>query len=417
MTSQGGALQDFPIGKREFILLMGALPALQALAIDSMLPALGVIAHDLGATSENQRQLIIAVFLFGIGIGAIFPGAFSDRFGRKPVLMACLAAYVVPVFACAFVEDIGTLLVLRAIQAVGSGGLTVIPNAIIRDRFEGDRMARMQSLTMFVFMVVPMIAPTLGLIVMNGLGWRWIFGLMGGFGIVVAIWAHVRLPETLHPEFRQSIEVRTIAGNMAKVVSTRGSVGYVLASTLMISGIWGYINSSQQLVAEHFGAGERFAYIFGGMALFMSLGNLVNARIVERFGARRVSHVALLFYIAAGLTQLWLANQPHQTLWQFVPVMTVNMALTGFMSANFGAIALQPFARMAGAASSSLTFIRSFAGALIAGLVGQAYDGTARPLATALVAFGVLALLLVLYSERGRLFRRVYPRGATRPQL
>lgn len=417
MTSQGGALEDFPIGKREFILLMAALPALQALAIDSMLPALGVIARDLGATSENQRQLIIAVFLFGIGIGALFPGAFSDRYGRRPVLMFCLVAYVVPVIACAFVQDIWTLLVLRAVQAIGCGGLTVVPSAIIRDRFEGDSMARLQSLVAFMFMVVPMVAPTLGLMVMETWGWRWIFGLMGAGGVIVAVWAYWRLPETLRPEYRQPIHVRTIAGNMARVISTRGSVGYVLASTLMISGIWGYINSSQQLVAEHFGAGESFAYIFGGMALFMSLGNLVNARIVERFGARRVSHVALLFYIAAGLTQLWLANQPHQTLWQFVPMMTVNMALTGFMSANFGAIALQPFARTAGAASSSLTFIRSFAGALIAGLVGQAYDGTARPLAIALVAFGVLALVLVLYSERGRLFRRVYPRGVPRPPL
>lgn len=415
MTSPGGAAAPFVLGEREFVVLLAAVSALQALAIDGMLPALGVMARDLGATGENQRQLVIALFLFGLGIGALLPGTLSDRFGRKPVLLGCLAGYVVPSIACAFVGDMESLLVLRVMQAVGGSGLLVIPNAIIRDRFEGDRMARLQSLVSFIFMIVPVLAPLLGQAVMDALGWRWIFGLLGACGLAVTVWVQVRLPETLRPAFRQPIHPRAMWGNIAAILRRRESAGYVLASTLMISSIWGYLNSAQQLIADRFGAGDRFPYVFGFMVMFMSLANLANARIVERFGARRVSQSALLVFLAAAAVQLWLASRPHQTLWQFVPVMAVNLGLTGFMSANFGAIALQPFARAAGAASSSLTFIRSTLGAILAIGIGQAYDGTARPLAMALVVAGGLGLVLVLHAERGRLFRRVYPRGAPRP--
>jgi MFS transporter, DHA1 family, multidrug resistance protein len=404
------------LGEREFVVLMGLLQALQALAIDVMLPALGTMAHDLGSNDPNERQLVIAIFLFGIGAGALFPGALADRFGRRPVLFGCLALYIIPAALCAFVQDMTVLLVLRFIQAAGSAGLAVVPAAIIRDRFEGDRMARLQSMISVIFMTIPMIAPTLGQITMEVLGWRWIFGLMALLATAVAIWAYLRLPETLDPANRQPVHLAVISGNMWTVLTTRESIGYVLASTLLMAASWGYINSSQQLVAEHFGLGADFPYLFGAMAIGMMLASFTNSRIVERFGARRVSHTALFVYIAAASLQFWLATRPDQTIWQFAPVMALNLALLGFIGANAGSIAIQPFSRTAGSAASVQGFVRTVSAALLGGMIGQAYDGTARPLAAALLASGCLALLLVLFSERGRLFRRVYPRGTPRPE-
>lgn len=408
MASSPGE-SHFPMGAREFVFLMAMLQALQALAIDSMLPALGVISHDLGVTDPNRRQLIVGIFLLGIGLGALFPGALADRFGRRPVLFGCLAFYILPMAACAVVTEFNTLITLRLVQAIGCSGLAVVPLAIIRDRFEGDRMARLQSLISVIFMTVPMIAPTLGQAILITAGWRWIFGFMALLGIIVAVWAWLRLPETMHPEYRQQIKPRVIAASMREVLTTRASIGYVLASALMMSSIWGFINSSQQLIAEHFGAGHTFPYVFGGMAMAMMAANLVNSRIVERFGTRRVSHTGLLIFIVAGMLQVWRAFDPQETLWQFVPLMALNMGLIGFMGANFGAIALQPFARIAGAAASVQAFIRTMLAALVGAAIGQAFDGTARPLALALLTAGVLSLLLVLYSEQGKLFRRLNP--------
>lgn len=397
--------------------MMAFAPALQALAIDSMLPALGVIAQDLGATSANQRQLIVAIFLFGIGLGSLFPGALSDRFGRRPVLITSSACYVVCALGCALVTDMATLLALRAVQAVTSGALSVLPAAIIRDRVGGDRMARLQSLVFMTFMIVPMLAPVVGQTILLVLGWRWIFGLTALLGLAMAIWVWARLPETLHPEFRQGLSMKRIFGNMTEIASERSSVGYVLGSALMMAGTWSFINSSQQLVAEHFGMGTAFPYVFGAMALTMALASFANSQIVERFGARRVSQAGLLIFICVALAQVWFAHSEHQTIWQFAPLMALNMGLVGFTSANFQSIAMQPFAHIAGSAASLQMFIRTLIASVIAALVGQAFDGSARPLAHYLLVGGGGAMLLVLFSERGRLFRRLYPRGAIRPNL
>ena len=403
------------LGEREFVALMAMIMALQALCIDAMLPALGIMAQDLGVRDPNDRQLVVGVYLIAAGIGALFPGALADRFGRRPVLFISLAAYVALTVACALVTDFTALLVLRALQAITSAGLSVLPTAIIRDRFSGDRMARAQSTVAVIFMIVPMAAPSFGQAVLAVASWRWIFGGMALLGVAVWIWAWIRLPETLDPANRQSIAPRVIAANMWEAATNRAAMGYVFGASLLVAGLFGYINSAQQLVAEHFGAGDTFPLLFAAMAGGMALANFTNSRIVERFGARRVSHTALLVFIAVSAVQVWLAHLPHQTLWQFVPVMALNMCLVGFMGANFGSIALQPFARIAGAASSFQMFTRMVIAASLGALIGQAYDGTARPLAWSLLAGGLLALGLVLYSEQGRLFRRLIPPGAVRP--
>ena len=394
------------MGLREFVAMMALLQALQALAIDAMLPALGVMSRDLGVADSNERQLVVGIFLLFAGVGALFPGPVADRFGRRSVLFVCLGGYVAFSLAAALMRDFTALLVMRACAGFVSAGMLVMSATIVRDRFAGDRMARTQSLIGVVFMTVPMIAPTLGQGVLLIAGWRWIFGIMAALGLVMFVWVFLRLPETLHPEFKQQIKVRVIARNMAQALTNRAALGYVFGMSLIMGALFGYINSSQQLVAEHFGVGDKFPLFFGAMALMMALANLTNSRIVERFGARRVSHTALLAYLVLAGTQLWLAMSGDETLWQFATVITLNLCLMGFLGANFGSIALQPFARIAGAAASLQTFIRLVLGSALGAWVGQLYDGSARPLAIALVLAGIGSLLLVLYSENGRLFRR-----------
>jgi DHA1 family bicyclomycin/chloramphenicol resistance-like MFS transporter len=403
------------IAERELVFMLALLQALHAVAVDAMLPALGVISQDLGSSDPNQRQLIIGMYMLGLGLGSLIPGSLADRFGRRTVMLTCVIAYVVISLACAAVNSMEALIAMRFLLGVISAGLSVVPMAIVRDRFEGDRMARLQSMISMIFMVVPMLAPSLGQAIMVFAGWRWVFGIMGGMGTLMLIWAWARLPETLHPEFRQEIRPTTILRNMTVAVFHRSSIGYVLGSACMLGVGWGYIQSSQQLVAEHFGAGDLFPVIFGGMALGMAVSSFTNSRIVMRFGARRVSHSALFAYLVMGCVQFWLARGGHQTLWQFVIIQTLTMMMMGFVGSNFGSIALQPFARIAGAASSVQTFIRTMLAAVIGWMVGQAYDQTALPFSFAVLLSGGVTLSLVLFSERGRLFRRLTPPGVPQP--
>lgn len=397
------------LGHREFVLMMAMLQALMALGVDAMLPALGQIAGDLGEPSPNRRQLVVGIFLLFNGLGCLVPGALADRFGRRPVVLTCLGFYAAISVGCGLAQSFNQLLLLRALLGLACAGLGVLPAAIIRDLYEGDRMARLQSTVAMVFMLVPMLAPSVGQVVLKFATWRWIFGVMAMLGALIGLWAALRLPETLRPHFRQSVSLGTIARSMVDVTTTRAAMGYTFGMALIQAALFGYINSCQQLVAEHFGAGDHFPQIFAGMAACMAGASFVNSRIVERFGARRVSHTALLVYIATAGLQWIMAHQPHETLWQFVPLMTVNMCLLGFLGANFASIALQPFAAKAGAAASAQSFIRMVLSSSLGALIGQAYDGTAAPLASALVSAGLGCLALVLFSENFRLFRRLNP--------
>ncbi|RGP42212.1 Multidrug resistance protein [Altererythrobacter insulae] len=392
------------LGERELVTLMALLMSLQAFGIDSMLPALGVMADELAA-GGNDRQYVISSYFLGAGIGAFFPGAFADKFGRRPVLFVGLASYIVLSLACALVTDFWWLIGLRLAQGLACAGLSVVPAAIVRDHVGGDRMARLMSLIMMVFLIVPIIAPAIGQLILMVLDWRAIFVAMAVMGLAVGLWVWVRLPETLTEANEQDIRPVTILRNMSEAVLKRESIGYVIGSALVFGSLFGFLNSSQQLIAESFGAGDYFALIFGASILGMVAANFLNSRIVEKYGARRVGHSALLGFLVVSLVQLYSASRPGQTLWEFVPLLSLSMACLGFVGANFGAVAMQPFQHIAGAASSVQTSIRMTTGAVMGAVIGQAYDGTAQPLAIAMVGCSVLGLICVLFSERGKLFR------------
>ena len=412
-TGEGAASRTAPkrrrVGERELIWMMALLMACNAFGIDAVLPALDALASDLGATG-NDRQFVVGAYLLAAGIGTLVPGAFADRYGRRPVLFTALGAYIAFSIACALATSFTALVVLRAAQGFFAAGIIALPPAIIRDRVGGDKMARMMSLIFVIFLLVPAVAPSIGQGVLAIFGdWRWIFVAMALAGCVMTLWVFTRLPETLDEADRQDIHLPTIIRNMTSAVTLRETIGYTLGSALVFGGLFGFINSSQQLIGEAFGAGDRFPLIFAICAGCMAVANWSNSRIVERFGARRVSHAALFAFIAVAGAQLWYANQPDETLWTFVPLMAANMSLLGFIGANFGSIALQPFRHIAGAASSAQGFLRMTSGAALGAFIGYHYDGTARPLALALLATAILSLIFVLFSEKGALFGQPIP--------
>ena len=403
----------FPIGRFELIILMASLMALNALAIDVMLPALGLISDDFALVDVNDRQWIITSYIFGMAIGSIIYGSLADRYGRKPVLLVTTAIYVLFAILCAFAWDYDMLLIARFIQGLAASAMGVLVNSIIRDRYEGDAMARSMSTIMMVFMIVPVTAPLLGQLVLIVAPWKAIFVVLSVAGLGAFLWVLTRLPETLHPDNKIPISPKTIASGWYQVIFNRNSFGHVMASGLMMAPLFAYIASAQQIFFDIFDAGDIFVYVFALNAAAMSLGNFANSRIVMRFGARRVSQSALIFFILISILHYVTALSGGINIWSFTAFLVPSMAMVGLTGANFSSIAMQPFGRIAGVASSFQNFARSGLSASIGAAIGLQFDGTVMPIAAGFLICGIASLTLISWAEKGRLFRRIHPGVST----
>ena len=392
-------------GDREMVFMMAMVMALNALAIDSMLPALPAIGEGLGVALANDRQYVISTYLFGIGAGSLFYGPLSDRFGRKGVLVPALFAYVAFSIGCGLATSFPMLLALRFGHGLISAALGVIVVAVIRDLFSGDAMAKRLSMIFLVFMIVPAIAPTMGAGVAAVAGWRSIFIVLAVMGVVMILWLR-RLPETLHPDDVRPLDLKTMIAGWATVTRHRRAAGYMIASGMMQGALYGYLNSSEQIIADIFDARSWFPLVFACVALGIATANFSNAAIVERFGARRVSQSATFAFMATSIIQIAVALSGAETLWMFTVLMMVNVGLIGFIGSNFGSIAMEDFGHMAGVASSYQSFAKTLLAATVGALIGQQYDGTTLPLAYAFLISGVVGLILVFWAERGKLFTR-----------
>jgi DHA1 family bicyclomycin/chloramphenicol resistance-like MFS transporter len=393
------------LGFRSFVALIAALMATNALAIDAMLPALPEIGAALGITEPNDRQWIVTAYLLGFGAAQIVYGTLADRYGRRPVLLICLAIYAVAGFAAAMATTFDQMMAARVLQGIGAAGTRVLAVSIVRDSYSGRQMARVMSLAFIVFLAVPILAPSIGQVIILFAPWRWIFGLLGLFGVVVAFLAARHLPETLRPEDRMPIELRPVAAAFRASLTNRIAIGYTLAMTFMIGGLFGFINAAQQIFVDVFRAAELFTIIFAAIAVFMAMASFLNSRIVGRFGMRRVSHGPLLAYIGVTLVHAGFALTGHETLWSFAVLQAASMFCFGLMVSNFGAMAMDPLGHVAGTASSVQGFISTVGAALIGFFIGQQFDGTATPTVVGFAVCGIAALAMVLAAEKGRLFR------------
>jgi len=398
------------IGFREFVVLSACLMAMNALSTDPMLPALPAIGRDLAIKAANDRQLIISTYFLGLGVGSLLFGILSDRFGRKPVMGSALALFILSTIGCAAAHSFPMLLAGRASAGFFAGASRVIAVGIVRDRFKGDAMAKVMSLIFAVFMLIPVVAPSFGQAILWFAPWRWIFWILAIQATMILLWMILRMPETLRPENRLRMNAATIFRTMGAVLTHRSSVGYMLASGVVMSGLIGFILSVQQIFFDIFHAQKVFPLAFAAMAGSMGVGSLLNSRLVSRMGARRLSQGAVLAMVLINAVHLAVITAGMENMFTFMFFQSATMMAVAFTASNFGAISMEPFAKGAGAASSFQAFLTTALSSALGSVVGRAFDGTTLPLTMGMLIFGSAAFSIVAFAEKGKLFTR--PRHA-----
>ena len=393
-----------PIRFAEFVALIAALMAVGALGIDTMLPALPDLGGDLHAAARDL-PLVIVVFSTGFGVAQLVHGPLSDRFGRRPVLIGSLAFYVVMNLLCALAGSLELLLIARICAGLAIAATRVVTIALIRDCYSGRAMARVSSLAVMTFMIFPIIAPSIGELILTFGSWRVIFDVIALISAVIAGWFMWRMPETLTPDHRVPLEWNRLIANWRFTLADRQSVGYAAAVIGLQGALFGYITSIQPIMERVFHQPERLGIVFAACAGLMACGNLLNSRIVMWLGMRRISHGAMLVLILVASSSLAIEHMGLETLWLFVALQAVTMACFGLAASNCSAMAMANMGAIAGTASSLQGFVVTTGGALVGGLIGRSFDGTTTPLHIGFLTAGVVALALAAIVERGRLFR------------
>lgn len=400
-----GSANRAPLAFGEFVAMIASMMALTALGIDSMLPALPAIGDSLGVAEPNTRQYVFTAFLGGLAVALLIYGPLTDRYGRRRVLAVALVTYVVTSILCAISGSFALLLVSRAAMGVGAAGARVTTTALVRDCYSGRAMARVMSLATIIFMAAPVVAPMFGQSVLLIGSWRLIFWGTATAGVLVLAWFWLRMPETLAEDARQSLRPGRIVRDYGLVLRDRCSVGYTIAAACVSGGIFGFIGSIQQIMQDVFHAPNMLTVVFASVGIALAAGALINSTIVMRYGQRLISHTALVVLTAIAGLHLAIALAGYETIWSFAILQALMMGCFGMVGANFSSMAMEKMGEIAGTASSLQGFTATMGGALIGAVIGQAFNGTTVPLYFGFLTMGLLSLLSVAITERGRLFR------------
>lgn len=385
--------------------MMAATMALHAAAIDTMLPALPLIGREFAIGEENRLQWIVTAFMMGAGAGQLIYGPLSDRFGRRPVLLVGLIAYVLLSLIASQAPNLDLLIEARFLQGFSVAAVSVVARSIVRDRYSGATMARVMSTIFLVFLIVPILAPSIGQLLLLFVSWRAIFGFLALLGFGMAVWIALRLPETLKPEARRSLAAAHLLAAARFVLTEPTSILYTLGVTTMFGSVLAYVSTVPQIFAGAFRAPQLMAGTFAICAGTMAAATFLNSRIVERVGMYRISHAALVTFIVVTALHAAIAYRGVESVVTFAVLQSATMACFSLSVSNFGAIAMQPMGAIAGSAASVQGVISTIGGALVGSLIGQQWSGSVFFLPAGACCCGIAALACVLAAEKARLFR------------
>ena len=389
------------MSQREFVLFMGLLTALSALAIDIMLPAFEEMRPAFGLDEDSTAlALTVTLFLMGAGIGNLFYGPIADAVGRKPTLAGSLALYAAAALAAGLAPSLGVLYASRFVWGFAAAGSRTLTQAIVRDRFAGTAMARVMTLIQTVFFVAPILAPVVGKTLVVIGSWRWVMAFCMVMGLTLLAWS-LRLEETLNPAHRRPLRLGVAVTGFRYVVRNRTALGYTLSVTFSFGAFLSFLGSTELIFSDVYDRSDAFVpymTVSGVIAGAVALG---SNRVLHRVEARQLALGAGTAFTAASAALFAVTvaggGSPSIVAW-LVPFSLAN-AVHVAVFPSVMSLALEPMGKMAGTAASVLGFSTWMLGGLLASFTDRAIDGSVMPVGVAYLAYSAIALLFQLWAR------------------
>lgn len=391
----------------EFIVLMAALMSIVALSIDAVLPALPDIGDFLSVKDATDNPKLITSIFLGLGIGQLIFGPLSDSFGRKPIVYIGFVVFIIASIICVTTKSFEMMLFGRILQGVGLASPRTMCIAMVRDSYSGDYMAKVLSFVVMIFILIPVIAPSLGQFLMNHYHWHSIFIFNLGFGVLVMLWFWIRQPETLKPQYKISYRLSIFKTGTIAFFRIKPAVIYTILSGLITGSFMVYLSTSQRIFEQQYNMKEEFPLIFASLAVSVGLSTFMNSQLVVKFGMRKIVHFAMLSFVLISLVFIILFSSVNNPSIEILLGFFVLQFFTiGFLFGNLRALAMEPMGHIAGIGSALNGFISTVMAVPIANYIGNFVIDSVTPLFVGFLICGLVSLAL-FYSNSAK-FSRVF---------
>jgi DHA1 family bicyclomycin/chloramphenicol resistance-like MFS transporter len=376
------------------------LGILLAVGVDISLPAFDELDAAFGLTDRGVSVGVVGtVYILGMAIGQLVYGIASDRFGRRPTMLFGIGLYSLGVLTAIFAPTLEVLLAGRLLWGLGAAAPFVLRQAIARDLYEGDRMARVITIVTAFFLLGPIFVPIIGAGILLFAPWQGVFAAALLAAAAAVVWT-LKFGETLDSEQRRPLQIRPLVDALRLVVTTRVTIGHIGAQTFASAAFFIWLGSAQPIIDDIYDRGSQFAFWFAASGIVIAMALLANGRMIDRFGSRRVAVAVSIAFVATCVvgSTVTLAADGVPSIWIFFAWAAIANALGTVITPPCAALALEPMGALAGTASAVLGFVSLGGGAVLAAIVDAQIDTTVTPMVVASLIFGVIGLVLLLWA-------------------
>ncbi|UZO80129.1 multidrug effflux MFS transporter [Aquimarina sp. ERC-38] len=385
----------------EFIALMASLMSITALCIDAVLPALSDMGKALGTTHPADEQLIITMIFLGMGIGPLAYGPISDSVGRKPVVYIGFLIFGVASLLCVYATNLQTMIIGRILQGIGLSAPRTMSIAMIRDKYSGDYMARIMSFVTVVFILVPIIAPTIGKGILEFSDWKGIFYGQLLISVFVSLWFWQRQAETLPTAYKTPLSFKRVRFGFKEVLKNKQAIGYTLITGFIVGSFMTYLSTAQQIFEVQYDLADQFPFVFGLLAFSVGVAILLNGVLVLKIGMYQLVKIALFTFFAISLTYvILLYNSGNPVIEILIIFLIVQFLAIGFLFGNLRALAMEPMGHVAGVGASVSGFISTILAVPISFWIGTFVTATVLPIFIGFSICALISILILVYINR-----------------